>query len=93
MAAIKNQCAYGEWMLLAIDEKQRNKPKQQKFRQLHDPLRYDCDDYAVRQNGNRYESYNTRNGAVLYSYPVDSFTEQEAWDDIRAEFNSARSGI
>lgn len=93
MGTVKNLWAHGEWMLQAMDEKHRNKPKQQKFRQLHDPLRYGCDDYAVRQNGNLYESYNTRNGAVLYSYPVESFTEREAWDDIRTEFSSTRSSV
>lgn len=76
----------GAWMLSAIAEKQQ---KQKKFKR-RDPLAGFClDDFSVRTRNGRHESYNIRTGEVLYRYPIESFTESEAWADLREEFGGS----
>lgn len=76
----------GAWMLSVIAEKQ-HKQKQYKRR---DPLEgFNLDDFSVRTRNGRHESYNIRTGEVLYRYPIESFTESEAWADLREEFGGS----
>lgn len=76
----------GAWMLSAIAEKQQ---KQKQFKR-RDPLEgFSLDDFSVRTRNGRHESYNVRTGEVLYRYPIESFTESEAWADLREEFGGS----
>ncbi len=76
----------GAWMLSAIAEKQQ---KQKQFKR-RDPLEgFSLDDFSVRTRNGRHESYNIRTGEVLYRYPIESFTESEAWADLREEFGGS----
>jgi hypothetical protein len=76
----------GAWMLSAIAEKQQ---KQKQFKR-RDPLAgFSLDDFSVRTRNGRHESYNIRTGEVLYRYPIESFTESEAWADLREEFGGS----
>lgn len=75
-----------EWLLNAYAEKQ----KKQRKASRRDPLAgFSLDDFSVRTRNGRHESYNIRTGEVLYRYPIESFTESEAWADLREEFGGS----
>lgn len=77
---------YGDWMLRAIASKEKARKKSKNV----DPLSgFSLEDFSVRTRNGRHESYNIRTGEVLYRYPIESFTESEAWADLREEFGGS----
>lgn len=76
---------HGEWMLKAYAEKQQ-KARKQKYRREEN---WSINDFDVRTRGEIVESYNKRNGEILYRYPNEAFAETEAWADLHEEFGRA----
>ena len=69
------------------EQQEINQKSFDEYKRRVELLKYDENDFDVRFNNGKTESYNKHTGKVLYTYPnCEQFTVTEAWQDIRDTF-------
>lgn len=69
------------------DRKQQQEERKKEWEEMTDKRKWNENDFSVRFNRGKTESYNIHTGKVLFTYPnCEQFTVTEAWQDIRDEF-------